>query len=249
MNKPLSGGFLQNSQPIRAILFDLDGTLRFNRPNFNDIVVKYATEYGAVDTRKNRSRAERWLHYYWAQSPDALLDQEIYGDQSKAFWENHTRRYLIAFGLTPDRAAQVASEIYSRMNAEYKPQSWVPPDVFEALLELRNAGYLIGIVSNRNKPLNDELNTLGLEGYIDFNLTAGEANSWKPDPGIFLDAVNRLQILPSEALYVGDNYYSDVIGATNAGLHPVLLDPEGTFADVECDVIRKLDELIHIAHR
>jgi len=236
-------------QGIRAILFDLDGTLRYNRPRFNDILSKFAIEYGADDTLDNRHSAERWLHYYWAQSADVLLDIETYGEMSPAFWENHTRRYLLAFGFAPDRAGRLAPEIYRRMSAEYDPQPWIPPEVFEVLRKLRAAGFLLGIVSNRTNPLHEELQDFGLDSYIDLILTAGEANSWKPDIGIFLEAVMRLQVSPGEVLYVGDNYFADVIGARNAGLRPVLLDPEGVFHDAECEVIHKLHDLIGLCQQ
>jgi putative hydrolase of the HAD superfamily len=231
---------------VRAILFDLDGTLRYNRPRFNDILAKYAVEYGAANTPENRRNAERWLHYYWAQSAEALLDMQTFGEGSPTFWENHTRRYLIAFGITPDQAEAVSPEIYRRMGTEYNPQPFIPPDVFDVLRALRAAGFLLGIVSNRNHPLDEELKNFGLDGFIDFNLTAGEANSWKPDPGIFVEAILRLQVSPAEVLYVGDNYYADVIGARNAGLRPVLLDPDGVFPEVECEVIRQLHDLIDL---
>ena len=238
---------MNSCQKIRAILFDLDGTLRYNRPRFNDILAKFAIEYGAVDTRDNRHSAERWLHFYWAQSADVLLDIETFGDMSSAFWENHTRRYLIAFGYAPEQADRLAPEIYQRMSSEYDPKPWIPPEVFDVLRELREAGFLLGIVSNRTHPLDDELKNFGLDSYIDLMLTAGEANSWKPDIGIFLEAVLRLQVSPAEVLYVGDNYYADVIGARSAGLHPVLLDPEGVFHDAECEVIHKLHDLIDLS--
>jgi putative hydrolase of the HAD superfamily len=240
------GGGLISPHQIRAILFDLDGTLRYNRPRFNDILAKYAIEYGAADTRANRQSAERWLHFYWAQSADAQLDMETFGEQSPAFWENHTRRYLIAFGHAPEHAERLAPEIYRRMSTEYDPQPWIPPEAFDVLRKLREAGFLVGIVSNRNHPLDDELEKFGLDGCIDLKLTAGEVNSWKPDPGIFLEAILRLEVNPAEVLYVGDNYYADVIGARNAGLHPVLLDPDGVFPEVECDVIRELHDLIDL---
>lgn len=234
---------------IHAILFDLDGTLRYNRPRFNDILAKYAIEYGAPDTRQDRCRAERWMHYYWAQSSDVQLDMANYGELNQAFWENHTRRYLIAYGHPPDQAAQVAVEIHRRMSIEYNPKPWVPPEVFEVLHTLKAAGFLLGIVSNRTDPLDDELQRLGLDNYIDLTLTAGEVNSWKPDTGIFLQAVLRLQVRPAEVLYVGDNYYADVIGARNAGLRPVLLDPDELFPEVECEVIHELKDLISLTRQ
>jgi putative hydrolase of the HAD superfamily len=243
------GGGLNSSCKVRAILFDLDGTLRHNRPRFNDIMAKFAVDYGAVDTPDNRRSAERWLHYYWAQSAEAQLDLHTYGDLSPAFWENHTRRYLIAYGHAPDQAMKFAPEIYRRMETEYDPQPWIPPEVFDVLHQLKEAGFLIGIVSNRSHPMDEELQKFGLDSYIHLNLAAGEVNSWKPDPGIFLEAVIRLQVSPAEVLYVGDNYFADVIGARNAGLRPVLLDPDGVFPDAECEVIRDLRDLLDLARQ
>jgi FMN phosphatase YigB (HAD superfamily) len=234
---------------IRAILFDLDGTLLHDRPRYNDILAKLAVEYIAPDAHPERCRAERWMHYYWAQSSDVQLDLANYGELNQAFWENHTRRYLIAFGYTPDHAAQACGEISRRMGAEFNPTSWVPPDVFEVLRVLKAAGFLLGIVSNRSNPIREELHSLGLDQWVDVSLAAGEVNSWKPDAGIFIQAVLDLQVKPAETLYVGDNYYADVIGARNAGIRPVLLDPDGLFPEVECDVIRSLNDLIGLTRR
>ncbi len=240
----LPGETVISTTQIRAILFDLDGTLRHNRPRYNDVLAHFAVEYGAPDTHPDRCRAERWLHYYWAQSSDVQLDMASFGELNQEFWENHTRRYLIAYGHSPDRAAQVAAEVYRRMSTESDPRPWVPPEVFEVLRALKTAGFLLAIVSNRTNPLDEELRSLGLNNYVDLTLTAGEVNSWKPDTGIFLNAIMRLKVSPAEALYVGDNYYADVIGARNAGLRPVLLDPDGVFPEVECEVIHELHDLI-----
>jgi FMN phosphatase YigB (HAD superfamily) len=46
-----------------------------------------------------------------------------------------------------------------------------------------------------------------------------------------------------EVIYVGDNYYADVVGARSAGLQPVLYDPLGIFPDADCATIKSFDEL------
>ena len=231
---------------IRAILFDLDGTLRYNKPRYNDILAGYAAEYSAPEIHNDRCRAERWMHYYWAQSEDVQRDMAYFGELNQAFWENHARYYLIAYGYSTDQAARLSVEIYQRMNAEYKPISWVPPDVFDVLRSLQESGFLLGIVSNRSNPLDEELKSLKLDQYIDLSLAAGEVNSWKPDTGIFLKAVHLLDVQPAHTLYVGDNYYADVIGSRNAGLHPILLDPDGVFHEMECEVIHELNDLLKL---
>lgn len=48
----------------RVILFDLDGTLRHNRPDANNTLFDCAVGLGARDSLENRRRAARWAHYY-----------------------------------------------------------------------------------------------------------------------------------------------------------------------------------------
>ena len=84
---------------------------------------------------------------------------------------------------------------------------------------------------------------MGLATYFEFALAAGEVNSWKPDEVIFQYALERAGTCPECTMYVGDNYYADIVGAQRAGLQAVLLDPEGVFPDAECPVILSLEEL------
>ncbi len=228
---------------IRAILFDWDGTLRHSRPSFTQFFFDLTIKSGVPDSQESRLRSTRWLHYYWAQSPEMLADRQTYGDREEDFWANHVRLNLIAFGCSSEQAAILAPEIYRQMVDEYKPEDWVPPDVPETLRNLKDAGYILGVASNRTSPYRDQLETLGLAGYFEFALAAGEVDSWKPDPVIFHQAVQRLDVQPHEALYVGDNYYADVVGAQRIGLKPVLIDPEGVFPEAECPVIHEIGEL------
>jgi putative hydrolase of the HAD superfamily len=46
-----------------------------------------------------------------------------------------------------------------------------------------------------------------------------------------------------ETIYIGDNYYADVVGARRAGLRPVLYDPQGVFPEADCAIIKSFDEL------
>jgi len=61
----------------------------------------------------------------------------------------------------------------------------------------------------------------------------------KPDPQIFALALARMGIAPDDALYVGDLYEVDVVGARAAGLDVVLLDPHDVHSDL--DVLRARD--------
>ncbi len=228
---------------IRAICFDLDGTLRHSRPTFAEAFFDIAARLGVPYGRESRRKAERWLHYYWAKSDELVSDREIFAGQDDAFWSNHARLLLKALGCSPDQAGALAPVASQHMADEFKPQDWVSPDVPSTLQALKEAGYHLAVVSNRSKPYIEQLETLSLAGYFEFALHAGEVGCWKPDAEIFHRAVERLGIQPSQSLYVGDNYYADVVGASRAGLKPVLIDPEGLFPEAGCPIIGKIGDL------
>jgi putative hydrolase of the HAD superfamily len=46
-----------------------------------------------------------------------------------------------------------------------------------------------------------------------------------------------------EALYVGDTYVLDVLGARAAGLHAALIDREGHAPPLDCPVLRRLGDV------
>jgi predicted HAD superfamily phosphohydrolase YqeG len=42
---------------------------------------------------------------------------------------------------------------------------------------------------------------------------------------------------------VGDNYFADVVGARNAGIQPILIDPVNLFPEADCVVIDTISDL------
>jgi FMN phosphatase YigB (HAD superfamily) len=228
---------------IQAVIFDLDGTLRHSQPTYNQAFFDIACRLGVEEPPEGLKKSMRWLHYYWAQSPELMRDQEHYGDQVEAFWTNHARLALESLGCTPLQADRLSAEVYGCMVAEFQPSDWVPGDVAPALQTLRSAGYRLAVLSNRSHSFESLLSDWGLGGYFEFALAAGELAAWKPDPQVFTRAVERMATDPGETMYVGDNYYADVLGARQAGLVPVLLDSESIFPEADCPVIHTLGEL------
>jgi len=234
---------LQATNGIRAVLFDLDGTLRHSNPGYNQTFVRFARRLDAPELPGMAVKVMRFLHYYWAQSPELLSDLETYPSMQDAFWSNHARRALLAMGCTPEQAGHLAPGVSSSMLSEFDPEDWVPPDVPQTLTTLKQAGYRLAVVSNRSRSYDELLQSLGLDRYFEFALAAGDYEAWKPEPQIFHLAVERLGVSASETLYVGDNYYADVIGAQRARLNPVLIDPENIFPEADCPSIRSIGEL------
>lgn len=228
---------------IQAVLFDLDGTLRHDRPSYNHTFPQYAAELGVYGSEQTRRAALRWAHFYFAGSSEIEDDNRTLGHNEDLFWTNYLRRWLIVYGCAPDRAADLAPPLYRRLKQAVEPEDWVDPGTTRILETLEGAGYTLGVVSNRPEPYDELLEELGLAPFFQFAVASGVVNSWKPDPGIFHHAVELAGTCPERALFVGDNYYADALGAQNAGLQAVLFDPEGLFPDAECPAIASLTEL------
>jgi HAD superfamily hydrolase (TIGR01549 family) len=227
---------------IRAVFFDFDGTLRHNLPTGGEIFADYAIGLGLKATTEDRLRATRWEHYYWANSPEHKADRLAHPNDSD-FWYFYARRQLAALGASEAEAETLASKVTEYMSACYKPKSVVPEDAMRLLPALQDGGYTLAVISNRAKPYHEEMATLGLASFFALVLAGGEVSMFKPEPDIFVHACQRLNVNPTEAVYVGDNYFADVVGARRAGLQPVLYDPRGIFPDPGCAIIRSFDEL------
>ncbi len=230
---------------IKAVFFDLDGTLRHNLPSGGEFFADYAIQLGLHATREDRLRAMRWEHWYWANSPELKADKLAYPDD-RIFWDSYARRQLVALGASNDQADALAPRVTEYMAATYQPQSIVPQDAMRVLASLREREYTLALISNREKPYLEEIEGLGLAPFFELVLAGGEVSMWKPEPYIFVHACARLKIAPTEAVYVGDNYFADVVGARRAGLQPVLYDPRGIFPDPGCAKITSFDELTSI---
>lgn len=232
-----------NAANINAVVFDLDDTLRYNDPHAHGFFCDFAETLSHPLDAETRRNAQLWEHRYWATSDDLTNDLRAYGEGHDNFWHNYTLRHLQVLGFTVAEATKHAPAVHAHMRENYKPQNRIIPGTHEALQELKTAGYLLGVITNRPKPIHAEIHTLGLDTVLDFYLTAGQLGAFKPHRQIFDNVLKFISGLAEQLLYVGDNYYADVLGARNAGIQAVLLNWHGLYTDLDCPEIKRLSEL------
>lgn len=232
-----------SSNPIKAVLFDLDGTLRHHIPAAGDVFVEFPRRIGLRISEEDRIRSEHWVHHYFAHSLEIQADGKLFKDDQKSFWVNFTKRRLVAMGVPTAQAIDLAPQASAYMEEHYKPRVHIPEDAFPLLQFLKDAGYVLGLVSNRDDPYHDEIKNMKLDSYFKFILAGGEVNAFKPDKLIFDHALKLAGTAAPETMYIGDNYFADVVGARRAGLIPVLYDPSRLFPDAGCAIIKSFAEL------
>ena len=234
---------MKPNHTIKAIFFDLDGTLRHSVPAGGDVFSDYVSSLGLHVNPEDRLRATRWEHFYWASSVDLRDDLLAHSGETENFWIEYSRRRLVALGVSPSMAVELASQVSAHMGEMYKPESIVPEDVRRVLPELKQAGYLMAVLSNRDKPFHDVLESHELTEHFHFSMAAGEVGVYKPDPEVFKHALDRGKVTAQETIYIGDNYFADIVGSLRAGLRPVLYDPLGIFPEANCTTMKSFDEL------
>ena len=97
------------------------------------------------------------------------------------------------------------------------------PGAEDCLARLKNAGYKIAVCSNWGWDLRADLRPTGLAGYVDTYVTSAQVGFRKPHPRIYRAALDANHARAENALFVGDNVRTDVLGPQNAGIRAILL--------------------------
>lgn len=224
-------------QDVRGILFDAGNTLAY--PDTRRMAVVAQRVLGRTFAPDDVLRAIMRVLVEADRDPDflrALMDRAV-----PANW--HLRRAFAALGVEEPELERLGTALDG---AHEEKHLWgaANPDAGPVLEELRARGYRLGVISNSEDGQAERLVALvGLLPHFDFCLDSYVFGSAKPDPRIFLHAVERLGTAPGETAYVGDMFMQDVRGSRGAGLHPVLLDPFGLHPEADVTRIRSLREL------
>ncbi len=120
-------------------------------------------------------------------------------------------------------------------------------DVLPTMKTLKSSGLILGLITSMKEEINLISRQLGLEAYLDFTVTSSDVGVPKPEPPVFLSALKHADINAAEAIYVGDQYSTDVVGARGVGINPVLIDRYNVFPEIDdCPRIRTLVEIPNI---
>ncbi|HSJ54776.1 MAG TPA: HAD-IIIA family hydrolase [Anaerolineae bacterium] len=226
---------------VRTALFDFDGTLVFHEPDSFDVVSAFCSDIGQPLDAEAQRLGRRMRHEYFV---DPIIRSELDKLSRDEFWQ-HFNRYLLAALKIEGDLDRLARDVSSRFD-DVELVYHCPEAGCETLTELRERGYGLGLITNRDnvERFYALLDSLGLRSYFDLTLASGEVAVRKPDPGIFYAALERMVVRAEECVYVGDNYWADVVGAKRAGIQPVLLDPHRLFPEAGCAVLDQIEDLL-----
>ncbi len=111
-----------------------------------------------------------------------------------------------------------------------------------ALFErLRSIGFDTCLISNNQVPR--------VEPFAKAVGSKFVANAHKPSPKHYLEACERMGITPKEALFVGDQLFTDIWGASRAGITSILVDRIGPKEEIQIHLKRIPEKIVLLFYR
>ena len=155
-----------------------------------------------------------------------MLDSAGETPYDAAIFVAYTRHIIEHMGGAGPNLDACAREIYAEWAACQHFELY--DDVPAVLRALAASGLRIGLISNSHRCLESFQSHFELGGLIDATISSPDHGFMKPHPSIFSEALQRLEVQPSEALMVGDSIRDDVEGALGAGMRAALVHRSAT---------------------
>jgi putative hydrolase of the HAD superfamily len=222
---------------IAAVLFDLDETLLDRTTSLRAFL---ADQYERFGGQLGTATSEVWIDRF------LVLDARGSAHKSSVY-----PQILTAFGGDP-ALAQVLLADYRQRCCQHARAF---PGMNDTLVALRARGCAMGLISNGETEFQRRhIQALRLGESLDVILVSESEGLRKPDVALFLRAAHRLNVVPAQCLFVGDDPVADILGAGAAGMRTAwfpngrawpreLAGPPGAVIRELSDVLTVIDEL------
>ena len=227
---------------IKAVFFDLYHTLVRYEPPREELQSQALKEFG-IDVgpevfRRPLVTADEFIYQEIARIPLSKRSEE----DKMALWAQYQRVMLEEAGL------EVTDKLVIGMLGKMKQVKMTLvlfDDVLPTLSDLKSQGIVLGLISNVESDITPLLKEVELLPLLQVVVTSRDGDFNKPQPEIFQEALRRGGVEAPEAIYVGDQYQVDVIGAKGAGMTGILLDRGNYFSGInDCPRIQSLTQVV-----
>lgn len=237
---------------IEAVLFDIGNTLIH-------IETRKAGKFLETATRPGYER----LHELGLNPPHVeRYHRIIKWSLMKAYvWSRITRREInlvhtiekahLRMGIHLDD--QHVADLMRECTPSIQSFFTTDDDAIAVIQQLQQSGIKLGLLSNTFFPgftIDDVLRHEGLLDYFPVRVYSSEVRYMKPNPKIFLTALDQLGVPAHKTIYIGDRLSKDVKGASRVGMKTILKigrdRPKPTGRLQPDYVIRRLTEILAI---
>jgi putative hydrolase of the HAD superfamily len=210
---------------IKAVLFDLDGTLLDRDESVNKFI---DCQYDRLNTVVGHIPRETYIKRF------IELDQRGY------VWKDRVYQQLVE----EFHIETTWEELLQDYLEEFKNHCVPFPNLITTLEKLQSLNVRLGMITNgRGQFQLDNIKALGIEKYFDTILISEWEGIKKPDPEIFKRALKQLEVSPYQSIFVGDHPENDVKAAQHVGMKGIW-KKDFQWDQVEADFI--INELAEI---
>jgi HAD superfamily hydrolase (TIGR01509 family) len=213
---------------LEVVLFDVGNTLLF--PDWEHILAPLKARGITPGLERLRATERATKKKFDASTTEGRVDL--------SFWRIFFSDLLASLGIDDPALGETMTAAIRRSG------SWnqVRPDTRQ---KLQNIGrrHRIGVISNADGNIKAALSTCGIADCFLTITDSGLVGHEKPDPAIFAAALREIGANPHDALYVGDVYSVDYLGATNSGMQAILFDVAGAYRESGLPRVESLEEL------
>ena len=222
---------------IQAVTFDGYGTLlELDRP-FDMLLTRLAQRGVTADAEVVRAAFQAEMAYYRDHHLEASTPARLHALRrrcAKVLFDELDRLRAGATLNLEDHYTVLMEAIRFRAFHDWRG----------AVAACLRDGLKVGVISNWDCALPDQMRECGIDpGVFSVIVTSAGVGACKPDPVVFLHALESLGLDAGSVLHVGDDLESDALGARRAGLHGVLLDRDDVHASYAGMRISGLSEL------
>jgi putative hydrolase of the HAD superfamily len=186
---------------------------------------------------------------------------QCYSRHNHLLWESYRNKGITKKELTKKRFQDTFNELEiegvdpERMNAEYlaemPKQNKLLTGVRETLNYLKTKNYQLFIITNGFKEVQyEKLVNAGIDGYFTKIFVSEDVKSPKPSYEIFEYAIKSSNAKKLKSLMVGDDWETDIMGASKFGIDSAYLnnsnDKEKGETSQEIYFLNKLNDLMNI---
>ena len=198
----------KNTQSLKAVGFDLDGTLYPNYSLYLRLLPKLILHplfYRAF------SKARSQLHVGQNDCPES----------GASFYDRQASEMALILGKPAEQIKHKAECLVYKNWENHFSGIKLFPHLKETLGALRGAGLRLAVLSDF--PPVRKLSLLGLDGFFDTAIASEETGALKPSGIPFSAMARALNVRHDEILYVGNSAHFDVEGAKSAGMKAALI--------------------------
>ena len=163
--------------------------------------------------------------------PIAFQEDTVYerNEEAKQYLKKWYKKYDFISPIDHNHIDDEAlgAELAVRFPEERRKRPFLYDETFEVLDQLKGRYQLLLLTNGAPELQNTKLEiTPEIAPYFDEIIISGAFGKGKPDASIFRHALEKLNVSPGEALMIGDNLMTDILGSNRAGIRNVWVNRE-----------------------